>query len=67
MDPKKIYAMQDWEPPSNLKDVRTFLGFATFYHHFIHNYSRIVQLITFLTIKEFRSPGQWSSKRHSTH
>jgi hypothetical protein len=51
MDPKKIRAMQDWEPPSNLKDVCVFLGFANFYHHFIHNYSYIVQLLTFLTYK----------------
>jgi hypothetical protein len=42
MDPKKIRAMQDWEPPSNLKDVRIFLGFANFYCPFVCNYSRIV-------------------------
>jgi hypothetical protein len=51
MDPEKIYAVQDWEPPSNLKDVRAFLGFANFYHYFVCNYSRIVQLLTFLTHK----------------
>jgi hypothetical protein len=50
-DPKKICTMQDWEPPSNLKDVGAFLGFANFYYHFIHNYSRIVQPLTFLTRK----------------
>jgi hypothetical protein len=42
IDPEKIRAMQDWEPPSNLKDLRTFLGFANFYHCFIGNYSCIV-------------------------
>jgi hypothetical protein len=26
MDPKKIHAMQDWEPPSNLRDIHIFLG-----------------------------------------
>jgi hypothetical protein len=51
MDPKKIHAMEDWEPPSNLKDVRAFLGFANFYRRFVCNYSRIVQLLTFLTHK----------------
>jgi hypothetical protein len=49
MDPKKIRAIQDWEPPSNLKDVRAFLGFANFYSHFVHNDSHIVQPLTFLT------------------
>jgi hypothetical protein len=51
IDSKKIYTMQDWEPPSNLKDIRTFLGFANFYCHFVYNYSHIVQLLTFLTYK----------------
>jgi hypothetical protein len=51
IDPEKIHAMQDWEPLSNSKDIHAFLGFANFYCHFIHNYSRIVQLVTFLTCK----------------
>jgi hypothetical protein len=51
IDPEKIRAVQDWEPPSNLKDVHAFLGFANFYRRFVHNYSRIVQPLTFLTHK----------------
>jgi hypothetical protein len=31
MDPKKVKAVVDWEYPSNVKDVRAFLGFANFY------------------------------------
>jgi hypothetical protein len=58
MDPEKICAMQDWEPPSNLKDVRTLLGFANFYRRFIPNYSRIVQPLTFLMRKGV--PFAWS-------
>jgi hypothetical protein len=51
MDPENICAMQDWEPPSNLKDIHAFLGFANFYCCFVSNYSRIVQPLTFLTRK----------------
>jgi hypothetical protein len=51
MDYENICTVQDWEPPSNLKDIYTFLGFANFYRHFIHNYSHIVQALTFLTHK----------------
>jgi hypothetical protein len=51
MDPEKIHTVQDWDPPSNLKDVCAFLGFANFYRHFISNYSHIVQPLTFLTCK----------------
>jgi hypothetical protein len=43
MDPEKITAVQDWEAPRNLKDVRAFLGFANFYRRFVRNYSKIVQ------------------------
>jgi hypothetical protein len=42
MDPEKISAMQDWEAPSNLKDIHIFLGFANFYCYFVYNYSYIV-------------------------
>jgi hypothetical protein len=58
IDPKKSYAMQDWEHPRNLKDIHAFLGFANVYHCFIHNYSHIVQLLTFLTYKGV--PFTWS-------
>jgi hypothetical protein len=61
MDPKKIHAVQDWEPASNLKDVHTFLGFANFYRHFICNYSHIIQLLTFLTHKGV--PLAWSMEQ----
>jgi hypothetical protein len=51
MGPEKIHAIQDWEPPSNLEDVHAFMGFANFYHQFVHNYSCIFQPLTFLTQK----------------
>jgi hypothetical protein len=51
IDSEKICTVQDWEPPTNLKDVCIFLGFANFYHYFICNYSHIIQLLTFLTYK----------------
>jgi hypothetical protein len=61
MDPKKICAMQDWEPPSNLKDVHAFLGFANVYRRFICNYSCIVQPLTFLIRKGV--PFTWSMEQ----
>jgi hypothetical protein len=51
MDPEKITTVQDWEAPRNLKDVHIFLGFANFYHRFVQNYSKIIQLLTLLTQK----------------
>jgi hypothetical protein len=67
MDPEKIRALQDWEPPSNLKDVRAFLGFAI-----STAISSIIILILFnlspsSPVRELRSAGQWSNKWHLTH
>jgi hypothetical protein len=49
MDLEKITTIQDWEAPCNIKDIRVFLGFATFYHCFVQNYSKIIQPLTLLT------------------
>jgi hypothetical protein len=62
MDPEKIHAMQDWEPPSNLKDVHAFLGFASFYGCFVRNYSRIVHV----TAGEERKRDPGNSRRVGT-
>ena len=35
MDPAKVYAILDWPTPRSVKDVQSFLGFATFYRKFI--------------------------------
>ena len=40
-DPKKIEAVRDWHPPRTVKQVRSFLGMATYYSRFIKNYAEI--------------------------
>jgi hypothetical protein len=52
MDPEKVKAILDWEPPKTVKAVRSFLGFANFYRTFIRDYSDIVRPLTELTHKE---------------
>jgi hypothetical protein len=39
MDPQKVQAISDWEPPKNVHDVQIFLGFANFYRRFIDKYA----------------------------
>ena len=51
MDPAKIRAIQEWQAPSTVKEVRQFLGFANFYRQFIRDYSAIVRPLTDLTQK----------------
>ena len=52
MDPAKLAAIRDWHPPSSVKGVHSFLGFANFYYKFIPNYSNIVAPIILLTQKD---------------
>ena len=52
VDPQKIEAILDWKPPTNVTEVRSFLGLAGYYRKFIEGFSKIVTLLTKLTRKE---------------
>jgi hypothetical protein len=41
IDPVKIEAIVNWPIPENLKEVRSFIGFANFYRCFIKDFSKI--------------------------
>ncbi|OAQ57979.1 Pol [Purpureocillium lilacinum] len=40
-DPEKQRAIREWEAPTTVKGVRSFLGFANYYRIFIPDYARI--------------------------
>ena len=42
IDPKKVEAIQNWETPTCVRDVKIFIGFANFYRHFIRAFSNII-------------------------
>ncbi len=42
-DPDKISAVKDWPVPTNLKELRRFLGFSGFYRRFVQGYSKIAR------------------------
>jgi hypothetical protein len=56
MDPSKTEAVTAWETPENVRDVRSFIGFANFYRRFIEGFSKIAAPMVALTRKdtEFR-------------
>ncbi|PHH58762.1 hypothetical protein CDD81_4662 [Ophiocordyceps australis] len=50
-DPEKVEAIKQWEAPTSITGIRSFLGFANFYRTFIHNFSAIAEPLTALTGK----------------
>ena len=50
--PIKTAAIKDWPTPTNLKELRSFIGFCNFYRMFIANFSQIVHPLHLLTKKD---------------
>jgi hypothetical protein len=50
-DPEKIRVIQEWPPPTCLKDVRAFLGLASYYRRYVKDFSDIARPLNDLTRK----------------
>ncbi|KAM4054422.1 reverse transcriptase (RNA-dependent DNA polymerase) [Hirsutella rhossiliensis] len=50
-DPEKQRAIREWEAPTTVKGVRSFLGFANYYRIFIPDYAKITQSLDALLKK----------------
>ena len=51
MDPEKLKAIREWEAPTSVKGVRSFIGFANFYRRFIKDFSNLAAPLIRLTGK----------------
>ena len=62
VDPAKVQALREWQPPKTVRGVRGFLGFANFYRTFVEGYANIARPMYDLTKKgvkfEWRSNHQ---------
>ena len=61
VDPTKIEIILQWKKPKNMTEIRSFLGLARYYRHFVEGFSRIVAPLTKLTRKDvkFDWDGSW--------
>ncbi|GJP58710.1 hypothetical protein CLOP_g3005, partial [Closterium sp. NIES-67] len=51
MDPSKLKAVQDWTPPTSMKEVQAFLGLANYYCKFIRHFAAITSPLSNLLRK----------------
>ena len=51
VDPAKIEAIKEWPRPTNVTEVRSFLGLAGYYRRFVEGFSKIAASLSQLTKK----------------
>ena len=49
---EKLRAVREWETPKDVKDVRSFLGFANYYRRFVQSFAAVAHPLTELTRKD---------------
>ena len=64
MDPTKLKALEQWEPPKLVKVVRSFIGLCNFYQKFIPNFSALAWPLHDLTKKGVTF--QWGKEQYDT-
>jgi len=52
--PGKIEAIEHWPQPRCLKDVRAFVGLASYYRRFVRSFGNIAEALTRMTMKNTR-------------
>jgi hypothetical protein len=60
VDPAKVQAVVEWERPTSVREIRSFLGLAGYYMRFIEVFSSLLGPLTALTKKN--APFVWSDK-----
>ena len=65
-DSKKVEVIHKWPVPTNVTEVRSFLGFTNYYHRFIKKYVQVAKLLYKLILGENASKKQnsirWDSE-----
>ena len=64
-DSDKIKAVRDWPVPKSLREVRTLLGFFSYYQKFVKGFSKIVSPLNKLIVEVNMREGKPVSRRRS--
>ena len=46
VDHDKVVAVTEWEPPTDVKGVQQFMGFANYYHLFVRGFTKLAEPIS---------------------
>jgi hypothetical protein len=64
VDPAKVEAIMEWPAPTNVTEVRSFMGLAGYYRRFVEGFSKIANPITELQKKKRSLFGQRNARKH---
>ena len=54
MDPTKVEAVSNWPRPTNISEIRSFLGLAGYYRRFVQGFLKLASPLTHLTRKNIK-------------
>ena len=60
VDPSKVEAVVEWDRPTSVTEIRSFLGLAGYYRKFIEGFSKLALPLTMLTRKG--QPFVWTTE-----
>src|SRR3954466_1583471 len=60
VNPERVQVVLDWTPPESVKQVRSFLGLASYCRRFVENFSKVAKPLTELLKKDRKF--QWNPK-----
>ena len=48
IDPQKVKVIIEWPRPTNVTEIRSFFGLASYYRRFVKDFSKIASALTYL-------------------